>query len=216
MRQSAIGFYPNKHLMLEGVLTTPDGLPSPYPALLVCHHHPALGGEMEHPLMMAICRAADNEGIATLRFNFRGVGGSQGTFTNGTDELKDLRSALKTLRSWPGIHRGQTVVVGYSFGASVVLSGLGHCKAARGLAFIAPPVSSVTDSKIGSDRRPRLFVAGGDDRVSPSADLQRALDEMRQPVRFMELQNAGHGLEGRAEEVGKAVTDFALETLGYK
>ena len=69
--------------------------------------------------------------LASVRFNFRGVGASQGEFTNGDEERDDLRAALKTLGAWPGMDRKRLALVGYSFGASVILADLAHYKTAR-------------------------------------------------------------------------------------
>ena len=213
MRQTAIDFFTSKRLSLEGVFTTPEGIPKPPPALLVCHPHPMLGGSMDHPLVMAICRTAHREGIASLRFNFRGVGASQGTFSNGQQEHKDLKSAFEILKLLPGIDPFRLAVVGYSFGASVVLSGLTRCKAARSFVLIAPPVSSVKKSRISKDKRPKLFIAGERDSVVPSVALQSALDELRTPVQFTEIKDADHTLGEQLQEVADRVLAFLPETL---
>ena len=130
MRQTAIGFR-SQGLTLEGVLTSPQGIAGDLPTLVVCHPHPVLGGDMENAVVMAICRAADSRGLATLRFNFRGVGDSEGEFSNGKGEQRDVESALKIAQKWPGLDGKRIAVAGYSFGASVVLGGLRRCRAAH-------------------------------------------------------------------------------------
>ena len=212
MRQTAIGFT-SKRLSLEGILTTPEGIPGPYPALLVCHPHPVLGGNMENPVVTAICKGADREGLATLRFNFRGVGSSEGEFSNGEEEQEDVRAALNVLTHWPGIDGKRTALVGYSFGASVVLGGLRHYKATRGPVLIAPPISSVRDSRIRRDQRPKLFLVGEQDRIVASVSLQRALDDVRPPMQFSEIAGADHSLRGYEEAVAERVVSFVVDTL---
>lgn len=213
MRQTAIGFESKKKVNLAGILTTPDELPGPYPVLLLCHPHPMLNGNMDHPVISAIVSLADNQGFATLRFNFRGVGDSEGSFSNGEGEQDDVRAALKVLRVWPGLDKNRIGVVGYSFGASVILRGLKHYKAAKTIALIAPPISYLQKSKILNDKRPRLFVGGTNDRVSPSLDVQRALDTARQPVQFQEIPDADHSLRNYEHIVAGHVVDFAGTTL---
>ncbi len=213
MRQTAIGFE-SKKLKLEGVLTLPQGLAGPFPSLVVCHPHPVLGGDMENPVVMAICRAADRRGLATLRFNFRGVGDSEGEFSNGAGERQDLEAALKVVRRWPGLDRRRIALAGYSFGASVALGGLRRCGAACSLAFVAPPIASVRESRIANDKRPKLFVVGQNDRIAPPVSLQSALDDVRQPLRFAEVPAADHSLQGHEREVGELVAGFAADTLG--
>jgi len=211
--QTAIGFTSDK-LSLEGILTAPQEAAGPFPALLVCHPHPALGGNMEDPVVVALCRAGDRHGMSTLRFNFRGVGKSEGRFSNGQGEQEDVKAALNVLRRWPGLDRKRLALVGYSFGASVVLAGLRRYKAARCLVLIAPPVSSVQSSSVRKDRRPKLFIAGERDRIAPSAEIQRALDGVQPPVQFYEVPAADHSLRGRSHAVADRAVSFALESLG--
>ena len=214
MRQTAIDFYTKDRLSLVGILTTPEAPGPPFPTMLVCHHHPALGGNMEHPLMTTICRTGHREGISSLRFNFRGVGDSQGSFSNGPDEQEDLRPALNIMEVLPDVDPLRLAVVGYSFGASAVLGGLKRCKAARGLVLIAPPISSVKNSRIRKDKRPKLFIVGERDRVVPSVDLQRVLEDVRQPLQFVELPDADHALVDQEQVVAEHVAEFLLTTLG--
>ena len=212
MRQAAIGFASEK-LSLEGVLTTPAKVPPPYPGLLVCHPHPMLGGNMHNPVINAICRAADDEGMATLKFNFRGVGESEGEFSNGRGEQKDLKAALRVLGRWPGVDSDRLALVGYSFGGSVVLTGLRHYKAARSLVLIAPPISSVQTARIRKDKRPKLFLAGQLDRIVPSIELQRALDDVAPPVQFVEIDDSDHSLTGREQAVAERIVSFVMDSL---
>ena len=237
MRQISIDFA-SKRLSLEGILTTPGGMvrrpgvtipkgilplrrhrskpqdqSMPPPTLLVCHPHPTLGGNMQDPVVVAICDAADRFGIVTLRFNFRGVGGSEGEFSNGRREREDVTAALDVLKQWPGLGGEIVAIVGYSFGASMVLSGLGRYKFVRSLVLIAPPISAVRQSRIRRDKRPKLFVVGDRDRVAPSVELQRELDQMRPPVQFAEIEGADHTLQNHEEEVADRVAAFVAETL---
>ncbi len=238
MRPTAIGFK-SKRLMLEGIVTTPEGVPPPYPAVVVCHPHPALGGNMGHPVVTEICQAADAEGMATLRFNFRGVGESEGSFTNGKDEQQDLRSALDVLKRWPGVDGKRIALVGYSFGAAVILNGIHRYKAAKALALIAPPISSIESARTNQskppgpsiatnnlhnlrnlriknpirDNRPRLFVVGQNDRIAPSVDVQRAIDAMQSSAQFREIASADHSLRGHEKSVAAEVARFLKETL---
>ena len=212
VRQTAIQFASDK-LALEGVLSVPDGLSVPLPAMVVCHPHPLLGGDMENPVVMAICRGASERGIATLRFNFRGAGGSEGEFSKGEEEPRDVAAALDVLRRWPGIDRKQLALAGYSFGASMVLGGLKRYKAAGSLVLVAPPLSALRDSPILKDSRPKLFVVGRDDRLVPPAELQRELDGIRGEVRFSEIVGADHILGGHEGAVAERVVEFLSETL---
>ena len=94
-----------------------------------------------------------------------------------------------------------------------MLGGLRRCGAAQCLAFVAPPIAAVKDSRITSDKRPKLFATGQNDRISPPVGLQSALDDVRQPVRFAEIAGAAHNMLGSEAEVGELVAAFVAEAL---
>ena len=211
MRQTAIAFK-SGNLTLEGVLSMPQELSGPFPALVVCHPLPSLGGDMDNPVVTAVCRRADREAVATLRFNFRGVGDSEGEFNSGVAEQEDVKAALDVIRRWPGMDRKRLAVAGYSFGASVIAKGLKRFKHARSLVFIAPPVAAVANSAIAKDGRPKLFVAGQHDRIAVPVELQRVLDNAR-AVQFAEIAGADHSLREHEQEVADRVVEFVTDTL---
>ena len=212
MRQTAIAFK-SKRLTLEGVLTLPEGLPPPYPAIVMCHPHPMLGGDMDNGVVTATCRAAGERGFASLRFNFRGVEGSEGDFESGEKAHDDIKAALNMMRRWPGVDGKRIALAGYSFGAGVIVRELRHFKRARALALIAPPLSSLENSRIIQDKRLKLFIAGQHDRLVSSVELQRALDAVREPLQFREIAGADHSLTGHEWDVADEVVGFARQAL---
>ena len=215
MRTTAIAF-PSGKLSLEGVISLPQDATGTVGALLMSHPHPMLGGNMHDQVVAAVCRAATGMGFAALRFNFRGVGQSEGEFDDGTGEQDDVKAALEVLRRWPGVDRKRVAVAGYSFGASVVLNGLKSYKTARSLVLIAPPISAVRGSAVRRDKRLKLFVAGQLDRLVPSIGLQRALDDMGPAARFAEVPGADHSFQGHERSVAETVASFVAETSGTR
>lgn len=212
MRQTAIAFK-SRRLTLEGVLSLPEGLQQPYPAFVMCHPHPMLGGNMGNPLVTSVCRAACEAGFASLRFNFRGVEGSEGEFRNGDGVHDDIKSALNMMRRWPGVDGKLITLGGYSFGAGAILRGLRHFKRAQSLVLIAPPLSAIAESRVVKDKRPKLFVVGQNDRLVSSVELQYMLDSVREPLQFREIPNGDHSLSGHEWEVADEVVGFAKKTL---
>ena len=212
MRQTAIAFKSNG-LTLEGVLALPTELPQPYPALVMCHPHPMLGGNMDHSVVSTICRAVSDAGFASFRFNFRGVEGSEGEFKNGEAVHDDIKAALNMMRRWPGVDGKRVALGGYSFGAGAILRGLRHFRSARSLVLIAPPLSSIGDSRIVKDKRRKLFVVGQNDRLVSSVELQRVLDGVREPLQFREIAGGDHSLSGCEWEVADQVAGFVRESL---
>ena len=152
---------------LDGVLARPPGATH---GVVVCHPHPLYGGDMDNPVVLALAQACIDEGLATLRFDFRGVGRSGGAHDGGVGEREDVRAALdlleRRLQTAPGI-------AGYSFGAvmAAAVAGSGHRLA--GVALVAPPASTIARLTGVS---PLLVVAGSQDHVcSPAAmDAWRA------------------------------------------
>ena len=156
---------------MDGVLSTPLDARPPFPGAVVCHGHPLFGGSMDSLLTYAICEALAENGIATLRFNFRPFG--QGATEEGGTACQDVAAGLNLLRNWHDVRRNRYGMVGYSAGAAAILRGLGQLKRARALSFISPPLSALETTGIGRDKRPRQFVIGAADRIVDPAKLRR-------------------------------------------
>ena len=103
MRQSAVSFEANG-LKFEGILSTPDDLIGDVPGVVVCHPHPLFGGNMHNNVVSAVTYHLSTVGIATLKFNFRGVGNSEGEHSKGELEYQEVVAAQKLLSAWPGIN----------------------------------------------------------------------------------------------------------------
>ena len=213
MGHTRVDIYSSGGITLEGIAARPEGLSRPPPAAVLCHPHPMLGGDMENLVLSTIDWTCMHRGIASLRFNFRGVGESSGDFTNGAGEMDDVKAAFRVLDGLKWADPRRMAAVGYSFGAAVLLGGVRKMKASKAFVFIAPPLSAVRDSALSKDKRPKLFIAGQKDGVVPSVELQRALDDVRHPVEFHEVPNADHGLAGHEIEVAERVADFLAAEL---
>ena len=111
-------FIPSRSLKLEATLRTPR-VGEPRAAVVVCHPHPAYGGTMDNRVVYRTAKAAAEAGLAALRFNFRGVGASTGSFDEGAGEQEDVRSAIDWLDTrYP---RLPLALAGFSFGSWVGL-----------------------------------------------------------------------------------------------
>ena len=105
-------------LTLAGVLHTPEGN-GPFPAVVVCHPHPRMGGDMTSNVVLAAVEGLDAQGIAALRFNFRGSGASEGTHDDGKGERDDVRAALSFAAGLHELDATRIGLAGYSFGAGM-------------------------------------------------------------------------------------------------
>src|SRR5690606_755555 len=112
--------FTSEGLSLEGILHQP--VSAPFPAAAVCHPHPLYGGDMNNYVVVAVCQALADAGIASLRFNYRGVGDSEGEYGDGLGERTDAAAALAYLRQLAQADQDRMGIVGYSFGATVALA----------------------------------------------------------------------------------------------
>ena len=229
MRQSAIDFK-SRGVALEGVVASPEGLPEGssgvpkgFPGVVVCHPHPLFGGDMDNGFVVTVCRALVEEGFVTLRFNFRGVGKSEGTFTKGPkgargtegeDEQADVVGVLAVLRAWPGVNRGRVGLAGYSFGASVVLAGISLYKAARAFVLISPTLTAMDHNGVGGDTRPKVFIVGDRDRLVPYTSLKERVDSLKTPAGLQVVPGADHSWRGYETEAAEQAARFFVGALG--
>ena len=149
----------------------------------MCHPHPLMGGNMDNPVVMWVCRALNAQGLATLRFNFRGVGNSQGVHTKGEKETADLKAALDLLGSMPGIDKKKTGLAGYSFGSGMIISAFSKFKVCKAFCLISPPSRYYQESAISKDKRPRQIISGDQDRsVAPQTSRHSWAPCLNQPI----------------------------------
>jgi len=212
MRQQSIAFKGRK-LTLEGIVTLPTDRLSPFSGIVLCHAHPLFGGKMDSSVMEALSRALDGEGIATLRFNFRGVGGSGGSFDRGIGEQEDLKSAIDTLKRWPRVNGRRIGVAGVSFGAVVALDALTNVKGVGALAAVAPTISAVRRSRLDKFKGEKLLMVGEKDLLVPPEDLSRVVTELSSPMEYIVVPGADHTWAGYEDRVAAQVTGFMAKAL---
>ena len=176
---------PGPGIILEGRLSVgaaPGGA-------VITHPHPLFGGDMANNVVLTAARALAARGMSALRFNFRGVGRSTGTYGGGLEEAEDVAAALEFLKSrTPGPH----YVIGYSFGAAVAGRALIQGLSADGAIFIAPPIAFMDLSFLPRVPGLRLIVVGDRDELCPLPSLQALMAERRACRRGDEAFGPGH------------------------
>lgn len=212
MRQSAISFK-SKGLTLEGVVALPDGDDSSLPGVVICHPHPQRGGNMDNNVVISVAFALVESGFATLRFNFRGVGNSEGEHTEGKMEAHDALSALEIFKAWPGVDGNRVGVAGYSFGSRVVLETGAIHKKSKAIALISPPLQAVEATPLKKDKRLVFIIAGDQDRLVQSEGLEPALDGFANRPEFHLVAGADHFWGGYEDEMAPKVCRFFAEHL---
>ena len=195
---------------VNGIIVQPSPGEAPYPGVVVCHPHPLFGGDMNSSVVVAICSALSDRGIASLRFNFRQSG--DGEILNETS-VRDVEMGLQLFDGWEMINSVRMGVAGYSFGAAAMARASTNLTTARALAFVSPPVATVKKSSLGDDARPRYFIVGGRDRLVDPEALSEVVSGMKSQATFETLDGADHMLGGYEREIGKRVADFMAAIL---
>ena len=213
MRQTAVSFRA-EDLKLEGVLGLPDDRPGRSPGVVLCHPHPLRGGNMNNNLVLSVYHSLIEAGFAALRFNFRGVGNSQGTHTEGEREVQDAEAALRTLAEAEGVDPDRLGMAGYSFGTGVILRNLPGYPSARSIVLFSPPVRFLEHAEIDRDPRPKLFVCGDRDESVPVEPLKERLKSMEGPVEWRIAEGVDHFWWGRELEAAGHAVEFFARTLG--
>lgn len=186
-----IEFETEDGLLLEGTLEVPAPAGGPWPGVVVAHPHPQYGGSQDVPLIRTIADELARRGIAALRFNFRGVGNSEGAFQQGEGEVSDVAAAVWALSSRPEIDRTQRGIAGYSFGAWVGLRHFATDQRLIGIAAVGMPLWHQPPAFLRTDTRPKLFIAGSEDDISPIEALRPLL--LKAPnAELVTLKGANH------------------------
>ena len=163
------------------------------PVAVVCHPHPLHGGTLTNKVVHMVAKAFAELGVETLRFNFRGVGGSSGVFDHGTGEIGDLQAAVDWLRAR---HPAAPLwLAGFSFGAFVALSAQAQTKAAR-LLLVAPPVAMFDFPVESGVTIPWLVIQGSADEIVDPAQVSEWVQKQVNAPEYHCLENAGHFFHG--------------------
>ena len=195
-------------LTLEGLIANPGG---GAPAAVVCHPHPMYGGSMFNNVVDAILVAMWEAGYATLRFNFRGVGSSEGEHDGGPGEVDDAVAAMAYLLAQPGVRKEGAVMAGYSFGAMVAVSaGYERAEIARIVAVALP--LAMADARIPDGAsKPVLLVSGDHDSYSPVAGLQALVVKIGDSARLEIVAGTDHFFGGGEAELSRVLAEALKE-----
>ncbi len=187
-----------------------DAPPEAAQALVLCHPHPRHGGTMSVPLMVAVTKALVTRGVAVLRFNFRGVGGSTGTHDHGRGERDDVGAAVAHVAA----ERPELPIAlgGWSFGAAVTLAWQAATRSDHAYVGIAPPLSpglfSGLPSRDDLAPAPRTFVFGDRDQFTSIADARAYAEAVG--ARLEVIQGSDHFFYFREDRVA----DVAARAIG--
>ena len=190
---------------LEALLEEPEQGPS-RAAAVVCHPHPLYGGTMLNKVVYRLARGLRHAGLVVLRFNFRGVGRSEGEHAHLEGEIEDARSALAWLgERYPGL---PYALAGFSFGARVVTRLACELGEARFLLAAGFPTRYGSADYLETCSVPKIFLQSTHDQFGPRAELDALYARFAEPKRLIWIESSDHffanGLEKLEEQVQRA------------
>jgi alpha/beta superfamily hydrolase len=194
-------YFNSSGLKIEGLL---ENLPGDNGAVIT-HPHPLYGGDMYNSIVDAVCRAYREKGYSTLRFNFRGMGGSEGAYDNGTGEQDDVKSALEYLA---GIGKENIDLAGYSFGAWVNCLGIEKYDKASRLVMVSPPVGMIDFSFLKHCPKIKLVIAGSMDDIAGYHTIERMLPVWNPEADLKIIEGADHFYTGKTAELKAILSAF--------
>lgn len=206
--------------MPEVIFPGPEGrlegrfVPAPKPrapVAMILHPHPNAGGTMNNHIVQALYKTFQRRGFATLRFNFRGVGKSQGTFDNGVGELSDAASALDWVQSFHP-EASTTWIAGFSFGAWIGMQLLMRRPEVEGFISIAPEPNRYDFSFLAPCPSSGLIVHGDKDIVAPAKDVTTLVEKLKTQkgivIDQQVIPGANHFFVDKMEPLMESVTSY--------
>lgn len=204
-------FIPASVGKLEAILKEPKG--EPKGVALVCHPHPLGGGTMHNKVVYRVAAGLIDAGLITLRFNFRGVGASDGTH-DGAAEKQDVTDALDYLAE---TYSNQPMTLaGFSFGSRMGTEvGMNDARVVR-LISVGTPVDKYGDFEfLESLRKPILFVHGDQDEFGALEKVEKLVEKVARntDVELVSFENCGHFFDEHLNQLRDAVRDWTLRQI---
>jgi alpha/beta superfamily hydrolase len=199
--------FPSDKLSLEGILALPQGA-GPFPAVVVCHPHPLYGGSMDNNVVCSLCETLTRQSLASFRFNFRGVGGSQGEFSRGIGEQEDIEAAISFISRAGEVDPCRIVLAGYSAGAGFGLPVGVNDARIKALAAISLPLDTFRFDFLKHCRKPKLLVSGSMDDYTPAAEFLEFCQNLPDPKQCEIIEGADHFWQGYESRLASLVSAF--------
>lgn len=192
---------------LEALLDLPQG--EPRAVAVFGHPHPLHGGTMHTKALYQAAKAMARIGVAALRFNFRGVGRSTGTFDSGPGEKDDFRAALAYVEErFPDL---PIWAAGMSFGSWIALTVGAEDPRVSLLLAVAPPVDRYDFDVLKTSTLPKFIVHGESDELISIKDIRKFYAQIPEPKELATIEDANHLFEGKTSLVGEAVEDLLAD-----
>lgn len=186
------------------------------PIVLLLHPHPQYGGTMNNKVVYALYQSFVKRGFSALRFNFRGVGRSQGRFDNGQGELSDAASALDWMQA-QNPNAGDCWIAGFSFGAWIGMQLMMRRPEISGFISVAPPASMQDFSFLAPCPASGMIVHGDKDEVIPLAAVtklaQKLSSQKNIKIDFRVVEGSDHFFQNYLDALVSHVDDYLNKVL---
>jgi alpha/beta superfamily hydrolase len=188
-------------ILIEGLLCMQEG----QKGVVVTHPHSLYGGTMYNQVVETLAEVYQEKSFSTLRFNFRGVEGSEGSYDEGKGEQEDVRSALEYMNK-----RGKREVdlAGYSFGAWVNAKLNDTHSLCNRIVMISPPVAFLDFSFLSYNPKIQLVVAGGRDDIAPADKITNVINTWNPKAHLDVIEGADHFYTGEISSLKSILSRF--------
>ncbi len=174
-------------------------------AVVITHPHPLYGGDMYNNVVDTVSHAYQKNGYTTLKFNFRGVGGSQGSYSDGVGEQEDVRAAVSYLAH---IGARQIDLVGYSFGAWVNALSVKNGLRVANMIMVSPPVAFIDFKSISELGDLKLIVTGSRDDIAPADMVEKLYPAWNPNAKFEVISGTDHFYGGYQDKLEAVLANF--------
>jgi uncharacterized protein len=186
------------------------------PIALMLHPHPQHGGTMNNKVVYSLYQAFQRQGFSVLRFNFRGVGRSQGKFDRGEGELSDAAAALDWLQSW-NQNATQCWIAGFSFGAWIGMQLLMRRPEISGFVSVAPPANVYDFSFLAPCPSSGLMVQGDQDTVVPQEAVAKLVQKLSHQrgikIDYRVIPGASHFFNEHLDQLAETVDHYLVSAI---
>ena len=211
MKETRVSFL-SGGLVLEGILIIPEGA-GLFPAVIVCHPHPLYGGSMDNNVVSSLSETLTQASLVSFKFNFRGVGGSQGEFGQGIGEREDVEAAISFISTVSEVDSKRIGLAGYSAGAGFALPVGFNDDRIRALAAVSPPLPMFDFDFPKSCPKPKLLILGSRDNLIPTDQFLEFCRNLPEPKECESIEGADHFWWGYESRLAAKVAAFFTKVL---
>jgi alpha/beta superfamily hydrolase len=204
--------FSSSRFSLEGILAIPEGA-GPFPAVIVCHPHPLYGGNMDNNVVCSLSETITQAALVSFKFNFRGVGGSQGEFGQGIGEREDVEAAISFISTLKEVDTKRIGLAGYSAGAGFAFPVGFNDDRIRALAAVSPPLPMFDFDFLKSCPKPKLLISGRMDDLIPINQFLEFCQSLPETKECESIEGADHFWWGYESILAAKVAAFFTKVL---